>query len=302
MSGAASNFDAVVFAGGGCRCFWQVGFWQIAAPALEIRPQNVVAVSAGAAMACMALADLVGEGIATFKARVGANPRNVYLRNVLNGDPVFPHARLYRAAMREHLTDAVLERLRNGPEIRVVISRHPSWLGPRSAVLAALAVYFAGQVRGDRLHCDLAQRAGFTAEAVSVRRCSTPDDLVDLILQSSCTPPFTPVYVRDGRTVLDGGLVDNVPVAFVPPAARSVLILLSRAVEDHDVPRVPGRTYVYPSQPIPIYKWDYTDPVKVQATYDLGRRDGERFARDWIGERRPAPAVFQDVTPNAART
>jgi hypothetical protein len=30
---------------------------------------------------------------------------------------------------------------------------------------------------------------------------------------------------------------------------------------------------------VPIAEWDYTRPDLIQATYDLGRRDGEAFAR-----------------------
>ncbi len=45
-------YDAVVFAGGGCRCFWQAGFWTEAAPALELAPRQVAGVSAGSAFAC----------------------------------------------------------------------------------------------------------------------------------------------------------------------------------------------------------------------------------------------------------
>ena len=40
-------FDAVAFAGGGNRCYWQGGFWEAAAPLLGLKPGMVVGVSAG---------------------------------------------------------------------------------------------------------------------------------------------------------------------------------------------------------------------------------------------------------------
>ena len=40
--------DAVVFAGGGNRCYWQGGFWEAASPLLGLRPGTLVGVSAGA--------------------------------------------------------------------------------------------------------------------------------------------------------------------------------------------------------------------------------------------------------------
>jgi hypothetical protein len=38
--------------------------------------------------------------------------------------------------------------------------------------------------------------------------------------------------------------------------------------------------FAQPSRPIPVAKWDYTRPDLLQETYDLGRRDGERFEPD----------------------
>ena len=62
-------FDAVAFAGGGNRCYWQGGFWDAAAPRLGLAPDLVVGVSAGAWSACHTLlgvsrraAEMVAEG------------------------------------------------------------------------------------------------------------------------------------------------------------------------------------------------------------------------------------------------
>jgi len=78
--------------------------------------------------------------------------------------------------------------------------------------------------------------------------------------------------------VLDGGLVDNVPVEIVSEA-RSTLVLLSRRYDPTHIPDVPGLTYVQPSRETPVAKWDYASPERIQETYDLGRRDGEAFAK-----------------------
>ena len=45
---------------------------------------------------------------------------------------------------------------------------------------------------------------------------------------------------------------------------------------------VAGRTYVSPSRPIPIAKWDYTSGDGVRRTFELGREDGAAFVRDWL--------------------
>ncbi len=276
---ADSPYDSVVFAGGGCRCVWQVGFWETAAPALAIAPRTVAAVSAGAAMACAIFSGAAPDMRRDFSARMTTNRRNAYPMNWLRGAPVFPHAAMYRDTVLANLDAARVQRLHAGPDIRVLVSRVPDWLGPRSGVVVALFAYQTEQWFRPRLHAELGRQIGFAADVRSVRDCPPPEDVAELILQSSCTPPFTPVMRRDGRPVLDGGLVDSVPVAALPPSRRA-LVLLTKCFPPAAVPAVAGRDYVQPSQPVPIQKWDYTSPQRLQATYDLGRRDGDRFARD----------------------
>ncbi len=277
---AESPYDAVVFAGGGCRCAWQVGFWQSAAPAIGLAPRAVAAVSAGAAMACAIFADAVEDMLRDFTAHTTANRRNVYPLNWLRGAPMFPHAGIYRDTVLRNLDAQRLRRLHAGPDIRVLVSRVPPWLGPRSGVAVALCAYQIEQWRGARVHAELGRQAGFEPEVCSIRDCRSPEEVVELILQSSCTPPFTPVMRRAGRPVLDGGLIDSVPVEALPPSTRA-LVLLTKRFPPEVVPSHPARRYVQPSEPVPIDKWDYTSPRRLQATYDLGRRDGECFARQF---------------------
>jgi predicted acylesterase/phospholipase RssA len=291
-----------VFAGGGCRCFWQAGFWSVAAPAISLSPRMVGAASAGAAIACAALAGRLDSVLEGFKQRAARNPRNVYLRNVYprNGssrDAVFPHERIYRETIVENIDTAALESLQRGPDLRVFLTRPPRWLGAASGVAVGVLAYQLNLMTGGTVHPAWARRFGFRALVVSARACETTAQLADLILQSSCTPPLLPVYRRDGRVVLDGGLVDNVPVEAVAEA-RSTLVLLTRRYPEAAIPRVPGRTYVQPSRPLPVAKWDYTNPGKVQETYDLGRRDGEAFARRWLREpSQPAAVRSRNLQP-----
>jgi len=282
MEGAnGDGFDAVVFAGGGCRCFWQVGFWDVAAQVLRLRPRVVGGVSAGAAMACVLFGDAMADMLVDFKARVAANRRNLYPMNVFRGEPVFPHPRIYRDTILASLDATRLSRLHAGPDIRVLLALMPRWLGPRAGCLLGLATYHAERLRRPAPHAALGHQAGFETHVATVRECRTPTEVADLILHSSCTPPITPVYRRGSRAVLDGGLIDTAPLATIPASAGRTLVLLTRPFPPAAIPRHPARRYVQPSAPVPIHKWDYTSPERVQATYDLGRRDGEAFAREW---------------------
>lgn len=276
MSGG-KRFTAVVFAGGGSRCTWQVGFWKEVAPELESPPAAVAAVSAGAAMACFVFADCGLEALDYFKEITGRNPKNFYPENMFNSRPVFPHLGMYRSTLLKFLTPERLEILRRGPDLRILMSRPPVWAGPRLAVLCGYICYQLEKTLYAPLHPVLAERVGFKPVIAAIRACTTPEQLADLILASSCTPPFTPVLRWNGRVVLDGGLIDNVPEKALTDLNGTILYLLTRRYSAKTIPVIPGRTYVQPSRPVGISKWDYTSPGGIQDAYDLGREDGRAF-------------------------
>jgi predicted acylesterase/phospholipase RssA len=272
-----SPFDAAVFAGGGCRCFWQLGFWSTAASRLGIVPERVGAVSAGAAMACAALTGVFEELVEEFAARVAVNRGNFLPRNWLRGRSAFPHEGIYRATILTMTTASRLAHLHDGPELRVLIGRPPWGAGRMGTLLLGLVVSRLERLLGGEVHAVWGRRCGFRPELVSVRDCRTAEELASLLLHSACTPPALPLYLRDGRPVLDGGIIDVAPVEAVEPA-RSTLVLLTRRYPEARLPRVPGRVYVQPSEEIPIETWDYASPEGVRETFALGARDGLAFA------------------------
>jgi hypothetical protein len=187
---------------------------------------------------------------------------------------------MYRRALLAVIDRAALARLHAGPELLVPVTRAPRWLGVRAAfALAGIAEAVGGLARS-AVHPRLARRLGFSAEHVPVRTCASPESLADLVLASSCTPPFTPALAYGGRPALDGGVADNVPAAVVDADDGPTLVLLTRRYPR--LPAHPRRVYVEPSTPVPVSAWDYTDPGGIQAAFDLGRRDGEAFAAAWL--------------------
>jgi predicted acylesterase/phospholipase RssA len=278
-------FDAVVFAGGGNRCFWQVGFWEVLAPTLPRPPAVATGVSAGAAMATLIFSGRAERSLAQFKARTGANPRNFYPRNIPKRQPPFPHLGMYRGTLLDALDADALATLRNpnAPDVRVLLARYPTWLERRPwlGAIVAWAAYQAERSTVAPVHARVGRRVGFRPEVVSLRALPSAEDMADAILHSSCTPPVTPLFFRDQRPVIDGSVVDATSLPALQGAeadVTSTLVLLTRPVKRlPDAP--PGRVYVHPSEPIRIGKFDYTDPAGIQATYDLGRRDAERTLR-----------------------
>ncbi|KAB0599903.1 patatin-like phospholipase family protein [Cupriavidus pauculus] len=293
-SSSSQAFDQVVFAGGGNRCWWQAGWWDTVAPALQLRPRVIAGISAGAATACMVYAHDSHQTMAYYRNVLADNSRNAYWGNLLRGERVFPHYGIYRNALLSLFGDNRLQKLQQAPEIRIGIAHIPRWSGPRLAVAAGLLAYNIDKHLLKTLHPRLGRKLGFQPEFVLAQHCRSPEDLADLLLQSASTPPFTPVLRRDGRAVLDGGLVDNVPVDALDPTPGNVLVLVTRLYPRprRFVIETAGqrRLYLQPSQRVPISSWDYTRPEAMTHAYDLGRRDADAFLREW-------PDIQQDLLP-----
>ncbi|RKU00930.1 Patatin [Burkholderia sp. Nafp2/4-1b] len=273
-------FDQIVFAGGGNRCWWQAGFWDVARPALALRPRVIAGISAGAATACMLYTRDAAWVMRYYEEALRHNRKNAYWGNLFGREPVFPHYRIYRQALLDIYGEPFAQ-LADAPEIRIGVSHVPRWLGARSAVAAGLVAYNIEKYLRKTLHPTLGRSLGFRPEFVRAQACTSVDELADLILQSSCTPPFTPVLRRDGRPVLDGGMVDNVPVDALDASPGDVLVLVTRLYPRPQMFTVAHgdqrRLYVQPSSKVPISSWDYTSPSQMRHAYDLGRRDGEHF-------------------------
>lgn len=280
-------FEQIVFAGGGHRCWWQAGFWDVVRPALDLRPRVIAAVSAGAATACMLYANDSRTALDYYKVTLSGRPRNLYPGNLWRrGKPMFPHHAIYRGALRALIGGARFrDWVTRAPEIRIAFARVPRWLGPRSAVGVGLLAYNIEKYWRKPLHPTYGRRLGFLREVARVQDCTDDDDLISLIIASSCTPPFTPIEFRGGRPTMDGGMVDNVPIDAVEDDGSATLVMVTRRYPAHaPVFVVGGRVYVQPSRQVPVANWDYTAPDRYEATYALGRADGEAFLQTFASQ------------------
>ncbi|NMV41808.1 patatin-like phospholipase family protein, partial [Ralstonia insidiosa] len=222
------TFDQMVFAGGGNRCWWQAGWWDVVQPELGLAPRVITGISAGASTACMLHAWNSAELMDYYGETLRHNKRNAHWGNLLRGERVFPHYGMYRTALLTVFGEGRFARLAQAPEIRIGVAHIPRWMGARTAVAAGLIAYNIEKHVRKTLHPTLGRRLGFTPEFVRAQDCASPEELADLLLQSASTPPFTPVLRRAGRPVLDGGMVDNVPVHALDPTPGDALVLVTR--------------------------------------------------------------------------
>ena len=189
------------------------------------------------------------------------------------------------------IRDHDLAALQEAPKIQIGLAQIPNWMGPRSAVAIGLLAYNVEKHLRKSLHPTFGRSLGFKRVFVAAQECPDLGSLVELILQSSCTPPFTPVMYRNGITVLDGGLVDNVPVdgleaAIFGEPSEEILVLLTRRYQqpNHFIRELPGLRlhYVQPSSPVPISSWDYTHSELMPVTYQQGWNDAEKYLLDGV--------------------
>ena len=94
-------FDKVVFAGGGHRCWWQAGFWEVLRAEIELRPRVIGATSMGAFMACLVHANDSRRALAWYERELAGVRTNMAWLNLFRKDaPLFRQGGIYRKSMR----------------------------------------------------------------------------------------------------------------------------------------------------------------------------------------------------------
>ena len=269
------NFENVVFAGGGNRCFWQAGFWTTIEPHLAATPINIASVSAGAAISCALFSGCFEAVLENTVNVMRANRKNRYWRNLFSDQPIHPHSRLYRQIIETSINQQGLEALHRGPQNHILVAHIPNWLRPGSATLIGILGYQLEKKLFSPVHPKFGRKLGFQSEFIKVQDCQTISMLADLILSSSCTPPFTAQMYRSGRPVLDGGMIDNVPVHGVEHFPGKTLVLCSRPYKQ--LPSFENRVYIAPSKPVAVESWDYTNPDGIINSFNQGKADADSF-------------------------
>jgi hypothetical protein len=188
--------------------------------------------------------------------------RNLDWKRLLAGKSPAPHGPIYRDTLLEAAADGGLERIRALPfPLLVTASTFPRRVpAPLAAALGIVVYSLERKLYPDELHPSLATRVGLSSVAFDARECTTPDELADLVIASSSTPPFTPIGTFRSARLLDGGLVDNVPAALAESVegVKRNLVLLTRPLGTRPSLRQGKRLYLAPSAPVPVDRWDYT--------------------------------------------
>lgn len=205
-------FDAVVFAGGGNRCYWQGGFYETAAPRLGLAPKLVVGASAGAFAATYSLLGAGPEVRRRVYDGCGPHLRNFDIAAWRRGEPLCPVGPLYSDLLAQTIDDAALRRLNALADLQIAVTRLPHGLPPLAGAIIGIGAYQLEKHIFHPVHPRFGRALGFRPEFISARTLSDPGELCGVLMASSGVPPFMPVTLVKGVPAFDGGLVDNVPV------------------------------------------------------------------------------------------
>lgn len=272
---ATGSYEQLVFSGGGLRCFWQGGFMDVVRDALDLAPARITGVSGGGLGSAAYIAHRGHDLLDAMSAAFARNESNIEWHRPDAVTGVTPHQEIYRRVAEHVLDDDACSAIAEGPAYQVLIG-HPPGDGGRIAGTAATLAYEAELHLVNSPHFNWAEKLGVTASLVDARRAARDGRLVDLVCAAATIPPvFTPPE-WDGRPVIDGGMVDQAPMP--EPDEGRTLVLLTR--QYRSLPQIEGRDYVWPSNPVPVDKIDFTDPGALQKAWNTGESDGRRFARE----------------------
>ncbi|MCX4243041.1 patatin-like phospholipase family protein [Paraliomyxa miuraensis] len=268
---------AVTFAGGGNRAFYQLGLLHHWGERLLPRLGAIAACSAGACVATLWLAGRETQTRAFWRARRQGVERNFQWARLLRGQRPTPHGPIYRDTLLCAYAEDGLARIQAAPFPVLIVTASPPPGIPTGvgAVLGFAAYNLEKRMRPDFVHPVLGRRLGFSAHVVDARTCTSAEELAALVIASSSTPPFTPVGRFGGRSLLDGGLVDNAPASAAEhvDGIRRSLVLLTRPYPASCLGEHGTRLYVAPTRKVPVEVWDYTRPELIDQTIEMGERE-----------------------------
>lgn len=266
------NPAQIVFSGGGLRCFWQGGFLTRLEQVSKFTPERVTGVSGGA-MACAAW--IAGIEDRLLEVMCDAFEKRDHNLDLFAADEegITPHQRIYCDVVETVLDQAAKERVANGPAFQIQIAHPPSTGHPTMTGTALAAAYEAELHIVGSPHFGWAEKMGLTSQLVDANQAARDGRLVELVNAAAVIPPVFEPPLWGDRRVVDGGMADQAPLP--DPDEGETLVLLTRQYKN--LPDVPGRVYVWPSDETPADKIDFTDPQKLRDTWALGEQDAEAY-------------------------
>lgn len=272
---ARCNFETLVFAGGGNRCWWQAGLIGALCRGMGWNPRRLIGVSAGAAIATAYACDRVEYALRDAIAQFDATPRNIEWRRLLRAKRPFVLPGIYPKWIDSFLDDQTLDRIRqNHFQVEVGVTRPARLLPFAISATMALLLHASEKLWLRGVHAKLPHRLGFRAQYFNLATCSDVSEARLWLLASAAAIPVTPAYRVAGLPALDGGFYDSIPRPPRTPRSLDTLVLLTR--HKSNFPRIfehGGAVYIQPSMMVAATNFDCTSGQNVLLTYEQGLQE-----------------------------
>lgn len=281
----------LAIAGGGCKAFFALGVAE-AFRRYGFSFSSISATSAGTAMGIAVVNNKADEAVDHFCELTARNPSNFNLKGWIAGEYPFPHESMYRESIAKLIDLPSIQQTNiqiafNAMQFKVGNSpEEKKW--QRRLFFQLFTAYRKEQraaIKGKYYPYmyDVAMQSALKEVVFTNKDFFDARGIEDIILAASSAPPIVSTQQKGDTIYLDGGIVDNLPVRLLPEEQLILAIYYQqstrRITEFHN--RHQGRNilWVHPDGKLPITVWDYTDPVGVRKTYELGIEAGKNHLK-----------------------
>ncbi len=272
-----NSIDTLVLAGGGNRCWWQAGLIQQLRSQGWSLPSNLIATSAGAAIATALLTNKTEAALAACKRLYEANAQLFDWKALIQLKVKFAHQHIYPKWIESLMSDDDYSTLQvTKHQLSVALTQPARFLGLSGSLIAGSIAYLLDKKIAHSIHPTIPKHLGLRQAFFSLNDCQTAKDARTLLTAAAAAAPFMKAQKVNGTWGIDGGYTDNAPIpAQSPEQAEKTLVLLTRHYPD-----LPSqfafeqRQYWQPSQKIPVSTWDCRPSTTVDAAFQLGLSDG----------------------------
>jgi predicted patatin/cPLA2 family phospholipase len=272
----------LTFAGGGNKSFYQFGLMRVLGERVLPRVGCVAACSAGACMAVLLLSGRDREVEEFWRRERHGITKNFEWPRLLSGQSPMRHESIYRASLLHAFSGGGFERIRSQPfPIFVITTGFPKRMPAALAALLGLCLYnLQNSQLAKKRDTPLALSAGFTPMVYDARDADSPEELANLIIATSATPPFTSIGRFAGRRLLDGGIINIAPtyLAESAPHIERNIVLLTNPAPPALRDAQGKRFHIAPFANLPVRSWDLTRPDLIDDVIAQGERDAELYS------------------------
>jgi predicted acylesterase/phospholipase RssA len=272
-------------AGGGCKALYALGVgYAIRTWGLVIK--EISGVSAGSAIALMILSEREESSMEYFEQLLKRNKSNFNFFRLLKGKRPWPHENMYRRTIRYAID---FEKIKNsGVKIFILAIRafprkhifQNYWNKLNLIPTTMKAVILDEKDKERGIPCSrvdkIIKKWNLKEVIFTNEDLKNPEIAEQIIMNSSSVPPILSFQKTNNEYYLDGGLTNNLLLEKFSPDKKKIAVFYDNTTilgKSQDVMR--NTYFIKPSKPIPVQKFDYTDPKGAMATYLMGKEDAE---------------------------